>query len=151
MIRGLMIARGDLAVELSFERSPNCRRVLWFGEACHVPVIWATRCSTPWRMPACPRGGSHGCRDVHARRVRDAQQGTVRRRSAQMLADIIGKMEAISTKASMYRRCIWRWDLSRRPVAQTAARPPSGPRIPEKLHPRHQVEQFSSMSLWRSW
>jgi pyruvate kinase len=40
---GLMIARGDLAVELSFERLAEMQEeILWLGEACHLPVIWAT-------------------------------------------------------------------------------------------------------------
>jgi pyruvate kinase len=41
---GLMIARGDLAVELSFERLAEMQEeLLWFGEACHLPVVWATQ------------------------------------------------------------------------------------------------------------
>ena len=41
---GIMIARGDLAVEMSFERLAEIQEeLLWFGEACHVPVIWATQ------------------------------------------------------------------------------------------------------------
>lgn len=41
---GIMIARGDLAVELSFERLAEMQEeLLWFGEACHLPVIWATQ------------------------------------------------------------------------------------------------------------
>lgn len=41
---GLMIARGDLAVETSFERLARLQEdILGFGEACHLPVIWATQ------------------------------------------------------------------------------------------------------------
>jgi pyruvate kinase len=41
---GLMIARGDLAVELTFERLAEMQEeLLWFGEACHLPVVWATQ------------------------------------------------------------------------------------------------------------
>ena len=41
---GIMIARGDLAVELSFERLAEMQEeLLWFGEACHLPVVWATQ------------------------------------------------------------------------------------------------------------
>lgn len=41
---GIMIARGDLAVELTFERLAEMQEeLLWFGEACHLPVIWATQ------------------------------------------------------------------------------------------------------------
>jgi pyruvate kinase len=41
---GLMIARGDLAVEASFEKLAQLQEdILGFGEACHLPVIWATQ------------------------------------------------------------------------------------------------------------
>lgn len=41
---GVMIARGDLAVELGFERLAEMQEeILWLCEAAHVPVIWATQ------------------------------------------------------------------------------------------------------------
>ncbi|HSC33656.1 MAG TPA: pyruvate kinase [Thermodesulfobacteriota bacterium] len=41
---GVMIARGDLAVELGFERLAEVQEeILWLCEAAHVPVIWATQ------------------------------------------------------------------------------------------------------------
>ncbi|NLT25298.1 MAG: pyruvate kinase [Microbacteriaceae bacterium] len=41
---GVMIARGDLAVELGFERLAEVQEeILWVCEAAHVPVIWATQ------------------------------------------------------------------------------------------------------------
>jgi pyruvate kinase len=41
---GVMIARGDLAVELGFERMAEMQEeILWVCEAAHVPVIWATQ------------------------------------------------------------------------------------------------------------
>ncbi|MGQ9366729.1 pyruvate kinase [Azospirillum sp. ST 5-10] len=41
---GVMIARGDLAVELGFERLAEMQEeLLWLCEAAHVPVIWATQ------------------------------------------------------------------------------------------------------------
>lgn len=41
---GVMIARGDLAVELGFERLAEVQEeILWLSEAAHVPVIWATQ------------------------------------------------------------------------------------------------------------
>ncbi len=41
---GVMIARGDLAVECGFERLAEIQEeVLWVAEAAHVPVIWATQ------------------------------------------------------------------------------------------------------------
>ncbi len=41
---GVMIARGDLAVEIGFERLGEIQEeILWICEAAHVPVIWATQ------------------------------------------------------------------------------------------------------------
>ena len=41
---GVMIARGDLAVECGFEQLAEIQEeIMWFCEAAHVPVIWATQ------------------------------------------------------------------------------------------------------------
>lgn len=41
---GVMIARGDLAVECGFERLAEVQEeILWICEAAHMPVIWATQ------------------------------------------------------------------------------------------------------------
>ena len=41
---GVMIARGDLAVEIGFERISEVQnQILWLCESAHIPVIWATQ------------------------------------------------------------------------------------------------------------
>ena len=41
---GVMIARGDLAVECGYERLAEVQEeILWLCEAAHIPVIWATQ------------------------------------------------------------------------------------------------------------
>jgi len=41
---GVMVARGDLAVEVGFERLSEVQEeILWLSEAAHVPVVWATQ------------------------------------------------------------------------------------------------------------
>ena len=43
-LTGIMIARGDLAVEIGFERMSEIQdEILWICEAAHTPVIWATQ------------------------------------------------------------------------------------------------------------
>lgn len=40
----VMVARGDLGVEVGFERLAEVQEeILWLSEAAHVPVIWATQ------------------------------------------------------------------------------------------------------------
>jgi len=40
----VMIARGDLAVEIGYQRMAEMQeQILWLCEAAHVPVIWATQ------------------------------------------------------------------------------------------------------------
>lgn len=41
---GVMIARGDLAVECGWERMAEVQEeILWLCEAAHIPVVWATQ------------------------------------------------------------------------------------------------------------
>jgi len=41
---GIMIARGDLAVECGYQRLAEIQEeILWICEAAHIPVIWATQ------------------------------------------------------------------------------------------------------------
>jgi pyruvate kinase len=41
---GLMVARGDLAVECGFERLAELQEeIMWLAEAAHIPLIWATQ------------------------------------------------------------------------------------------------------------
>lgn len=41
---GIMIARGDLAVEIGYQRLAEIQEeILWICEAAHIPVIWATQ------------------------------------------------------------------------------------------------------------
>jgi pyruvate kinase len=41
---GVMIARGDLAIECGYQRLAEVQEeILWLSEAAHMPVIWATQ------------------------------------------------------------------------------------------------------------
>ncbi|HEY7696851.1 MAG TPA: pyruvate kinase, partial [Vicinamibacteria bacterium] len=104
---GLMIARGDLAVELSFERLAEMQdELLWFGEACHLPVIWATevldnvaRSGLPTRAEVTDAAMSMRAECVVL------NKGPFIADATRMLADIIEKMEAHQyKKRSLYRR-----------------------------------------------
>ena len=60
---GVMIARGDLAVECGYQRLAEVQEeILWISEAAHIPVIWATQvlesaCEERHSLPF----GNHRC------------------------------------------------------------------------------------------
>jgi pyruvate kinase len=93
---GLMIARGDLAVELSFERLAEIQEeLLCFSEACHLPVIWATQV-----LDSATRSGVPTRAEVtDAAMAMRAEcvmlgKGPHIATATRMLADIIRRMEA---------------------------------------------------------
>jgi pyruvate kinase len=103
---GLMIARGDLAVELSFEKLAEMQEdLLWFGEACHLPVIWATQVLDSMAHSGLPTRAevTDTAMSMRAECVM-LNKGPYLGAATRMLADIIRKMEAHQyKKRSLYR------------------------------------------------
>ena len=104
---GLMIARGDLAVELSFERLAEMQEeLLWFGEACHLPVIWATQVLDNVAHSGLPTRAevTDAAMSMRAECVM-LNKGPYIASATKMLADIIRKMEAHQyKKRSLFRK-----------------------------------------------
>ncbi len=104
---GLMIARGDLAVELSFERLAEMQEeLLWFGEACHLPVVWATQVLDSVAHSGLPTRAemTDAAMSMRAECVM-LNKGPYIADAARMLADVIHKMEAHQyKKRSLYRK-----------------------------------------------
>jgi pyruvate kinase len=103
---GIMIARGDLAVELSFERLAEMQEeLLWFGEACHLPVIWATQVLDSLAHSGLPTRAeiTDAAMSMRAECVM-LNKGPQVATAVRMLADIISRMEAHQyKKRSLYR------------------------------------------------
>jgi pyruvate kinase len=101
-----MVARGDLAVELSFERLAEMQEeLLWFGEACHLPVIWATQVLDSLAHTGVPTRSeiTDAAMAMRAECVM-LNKGPYVGAAVRTLADIIGKMEAHQyKKRSLYR------------------------------------------------
>src|SRR5262249_36042702 len=74
---GVMIARGDMAVECGYERMAEIQEeILWVCEAAHMPVVWANAGAGESRQEgAAVTGRDYRRRDGGTRGVRDAQQG----------------------------------------------------------------------------
>ena len=93
---GVMVARGDLAVEVGFERLSELQEeILWLAEAAHVPVIWATQVLEGLAKTGAPSRAE----------VSDAVMGSRAEcvmlnkgprivETAAFLADVIGRMES---------------------------------------------------------
>ncbi|MCC7484311.1 MAG: pyruvate kinase [Burkholderiales bacterium] len=104
---GIMIARGDLAVELSFERLAEMQEeLLWFGEACHLPVVWATQVLDTVAHSGLPTRAevTDAAMSMRAECVM-LNKGPYISAATRMLADIIRKMEAHQyKKRSLFRQ-----------------------------------------------
>ena len=92
---GIMIARGDLAVECGFERLSEIQEeMLWICESAHVPVIWATQV-----LEGLTRGG-HATRaevtDAAMSQAAEAvmlNKGPYLIKAVEMLDDILQRMQ----------------------------------------------------------
>jgi pyruvate kinase len=73
-VTAVMVARGDLGVEIGFERMAEIQeQILWICEAAHVPVIWATQVLESLVKRGLPSRAEVTDAAMSERRVRDAQ------------------------------------------------------------------------------
>jgi pyruvate kinase len=103
----VMIARGDLAVEVGFERLAELQEeILWLCEAAHVPAIWATqvldtlaRTGVPSRAEVTDAAASVGAECVML------NKGPFVDEAVEVLSDILRRMEEHHyKKRSLYRK-----------------------------------------------
>ncbi|MDD5034768.1 MAG: pyruvate kinase [Methylococcaceae bacterium] len=97
---GIMIARGDLAVELGSVRLAEIQEeILWVCEAAHVPVIWATQVlesMTKKGEPSRPEF-TDAAMSVRAECVM-LNKGSYIVRTVEVLADVLSRMQAHQRK-----------------------------------------------------
>src|SRR5450432_1053000 len=103
----VMIARGDLAVEVGFERLAELQEeILWLCEAAHVPAIWATqvldtlaRTGFPSRAEVTDAAASVAAECVML------NKGPFVDEAVRMLTNIVGRMEKHRyKKRSLFRQ-----------------------------------------------
>jgi pyruvate kinase len=118
---GVMIARGDLAIECGYQRLAEAQEeILWISEAAHVPVIWATqvleslaKTGTPSRSEITDAAMGERAECVML------NKGPYVVEAVRTLDDILGRMQAHQEKKrSMLRKL---------GVAVGFARPPTHP------------------------
>ena len=108
----VMIARGDLAVELGYQRTAEIQEeMLWLCEAAHVPVIWATQVLESLAKDGVPTRGD----------VTDAAMGSRAEcvmlnkgpyivDVVELLDDVLRRMEAHQNKKTPQLRALRAWD-----------------------------------------
>jgi pyruvate kinase len=91
----VMVARGDLGVEVGFERLSEVQEeILWFCEAAHVPVIWATQV-----LESLAKGGMPSRAEITDAAMGSRAEcvmlnkGPFIRETMRFLIDVLGRME----------------------------------------------------------
>jgi pyruvate kinase len=103
---GVMIARGDLAVECGFERMAEVQEeILWICEAAHCPVIWATQVLESLAKSGIPsRAEITDAAMGHRAEAVMLNKGPHILRAVQTLDDILQRMEAHQVKKQSMMR-----------------------------------------------
>jgi pyruvate kinase len=121
---GVMIARGDLAVECGYERMAEVQEeILWACEAAHLPVVWATQVLETLAKTGLPSraeitdaamGGRAECVMLNkGPHILDAMR---------TLDDILRRMQAHQSKKRPLLRALKAWAL---PAAEAAPAAPA--------------------------
>jgi pyruvate kinase len=109
----VMIARGDLAVEIGFERLAEVpRQILALCEAAHVPAIWATQVLETLAKTGQPARAE--ITDAAAGERADCvmlNKGPHITEAIRTLDDILARMDQVQTKSRTLMRHIHSWDL----------------------------------------
>ncbi|QCU79347.1 pyruvate kinase [Citricoccus sp. SGAir0253] len=116
---GVMIARGDLAVEAGFERLAEVQEeILWLCESGHVPVIWATQV-----LDSLARTGLPSRAEVTDAAMAERAECVMLNKgpfvieAIEFLSGVLGRMEGhVSKKRTLLRR-LRSWDLPSDPAS----------------------------------
>lgn len=131
----IMVARGDLGVEVGFERLSEVQEeILWICEAAHVPVIWATQV-----LESLAKGGMPSRAEVTDAAMASRAEcvmlnkGPYIHRAVRFLCDVLERMQDHHAKRTATLRQLSVADLDRSdvPPAATAA----DPRLPADAAP----------------
>jgi pyruvate kinase len=108
---GVMIARGDLAVEVGYERLAEVQEeVLWLAEAAHLPAIWATQV-----LDELARTGSPSRAEITDAAWADRAEcvmlnkGPYVAEAVTTLSDILGRMDGHLVKKQALLRRLHAW------------------------------------------
>ncbi|MFP8777093.1 pyruvate kinase [Hydrogenophaga sp. RWCD_12] len=108
---GVMIARGDLAVECGYERMAEVQEeILWCSEAAHMPVVWATQVLETLAKTGIPSRAeiSDASMGVRAECVM-LNKGPYIDEAIRMLDDILRRMAGHQSKKTPMLRALRAW------------------------------------------
>jgi pyruvate kinase len=108
---GVMIARGDLAVQISYQRLTEIQEeMLWICEAAHIPVIWATQVLENLVKDGIPSRGEMS--DVAMSERSECvmlNKGPFIAEAIDILDDVLTRMEAHQLKKTPQLRALHSW------------------------------------------
>jgi pyruvate kinase len=108
---GVMIARGDLAVEIGYQRLSEIQEeILWLCEAAHVPVIWATQVLESLVKDGAPsRGEMTDAAMAERAECVMLNKGPFIAEAITILDDVLTRMEAHQSKKTPQLRALHSW------------------------------------------
>ncbi|OLP15795.1 pyruvate kinase [Leptolyngbya sp. 'hensonii'] len=108
---GVMIARGDLAVEIGYQRLTEIQEeILWLCEAAHVPVIWATQVLESLVKDGAPsRGEMTDAAMAERAECVMLNKGPFIAEAITILDDVLTRMEAHQLKKTPQLRALHSW------------------------------------------
>ncbi len=108
---GVMIARGDLAVEIGYPRLAELQEeMLWLCEAAHTPVIWATQV-----LDSFLHKGTHSRAEMTDAAMAERAEcvmlnkGPYLGEAVSVLDDVLGRMEGHQSKKTSRLRALRAW------------------------------------------
>lgn len=107
----VMLARGDLAVELGYQRLAEMQEeILWLCEAAHVPIIWATQVLENLAKKGIPSRAeiTDAAMSVRAECVM-LNKGPFINEAVTMLADVLTRMQGHQSKKTPQLRALRSW------------------------------------------
>ncbi|MDP2004760.1 MAG: pyruvate kinase [Rubrivivax sp.] len=120
---GVMIARGDLAVECGYERMAEVQeQILWACEAAHMPVVWATQV-----LETLARTGLPSRAEITDAAMGERAECVMLNKgphildAMRMLNDILRRMQAHQSKKRPLLRALKAWTASLEAAEQAAA------------------------------
>lgn len=108
---GVMIARGDLAVEIGYQRLAEMQeQILWLCEAAHVPVIWATQVLEQLVKKGRPsRAEMTDAAMAERAECVMLNKGPYIREAVTILDDVLQRMQAHQSKKTAQLRALRSW------------------------------------------